>query len=373
MKIAILVKRFTLSGGKERYVVELARSLCRLGHSVDVFACKADDRLLEGMGFFRVENRFTFSSVLNTISFVRETAKMLMHHSYDIVHSHERNYTQRILTLHSFSYYDGLERYSRLRKIDQKYLSLRSWLYLWLEKRQMKTPWLVSVSTAISRDVNTHYHRSANVVEIPPGVDLDMFSRDGLELMREKERKERNLGEHDLAVLFVGSAFQRKGLDRLIPAIAKDMRLFVVGKGDRIVKFKQMVKNYGLEKNISFEGITDEIKKYYALADVVVLPSRSEAFGMSVLEGMACGLPVIVSHNSGIADLIQHGDNGFLMQKNSELPGLLDLMRSAKERQKIGNRARKTAEQYGWARVGRSHEILYEKILSEELANKMAG
>ena len=200
-----------------------------------------------------------------------------------------------------------------------------------------------------------------------------MFSRDGLELMREKERKERNLGEHDLAVLFVGSAFQRKGLDRLIPAIAKDMRLFVVGKGDRIVKFKQMVKNYGLEKNISFEGITDEIKKYYALADVVVLPSRSEAFGMSVLEGMACGLPVIVSHNSGIADLIQHGDNGFLMQKNSELPGLLDLMRSAKERQKIGNRARKTAEQYGWARVGRSHEILYEKILSEELANKMAG
>ena len=160
MKIAILVKRFTLSGGKERYVVELARSLCRLGHSVDVFACKADDRLLEGMGFFRVENRFTFSSVLNTISFVRETAKMLMHHSYDIVHSHERNYTQRILTLHSFSYYDGLERYSRLRKIDQKYLSLRSWLYLWLEKRQMKTPWLVSVSTAISRDVNTQIGRA---------------------------------------------------------------------------------------------------------------------------------------------------------------------------------------------------------------------
>lgn len=373
MKIAILVKRFTLSGGKERYVVELARSLRSLGHSVDVFACKADDNLLKGMGFFRVKNRFTFSSILNTISFVRETAKMLKHHSYDIVHSHERNYTQQILTLHSFSYFDGLERYSRLRKLDQKYLSLRSWLYLWLEKRQMKTPWLVSVSTAISRDVNTHYHRSANVVEIPPGVDLDMFSKDDLELMREKERKERNLEKHELAVLFVGSAFQRKGLDRLIPAIAKDMRLFVVGKGDRVVKFKQMVKKYSLEKNVIFEGITDEIKKYYALADVVVLPSKSEAFGMSVLEAMACGLPVIVSHNSGVADIIRHGDNGFLMQKDSEIPDLLNLMRSAKKRRKIGDRARKTAEQYGWARVGRSHETLYEKILSEVLADKRIG
>jgi UDP-glucose:(heptosyl)LPS alpha-1,3-glucosyltransferase len=373
LKIAILVKRFTLSGGKERYVVELARSLCSLGHSVDVFACKADDTLLDGIGFFRVKNRFTFSSVLNTISFVRETAKMLKLHNYDIVHSHERNYTQKVLTLHSFSYFDGLEGYSRLRKIDQKYLSLHSLLYLWLEKRQMKTPWLISVSTAISRDVKAHYHRSANVVEIPPGVDLGEFSRDGLELLRKKERNERNLGENDLAVLFVGSAFQRKGLDRLIPAIAKDMQLFVVGKGDRVVKFKQMVKKYRLEKNVSFEGITDEVKKYYALADVVVLPSRSEAFGMSVLEGMACGLPVIVSRNSGIADLIHHGENGFLLEKDSDLPDLLNLMRSAKERQKVGSRARKTAEQYGWARVGRSHEILYEKILSEELDNKRIG
>ncbi len=370
MKIAILVKRFTLSGGKERYVVELAGSLCQLGHSVDVFACEADEELLEGMGFYRVPNRLRFSSVLNTISFVRETAKMLADRHYDIVHSHERNYTQEILTLHSFSYCDGLEKYSLLRKVDQKYLSLRSWLYLWLEKRQMKSPWLVSVSTAISKDVNSHYHRSGNVVEIPPGVDLTLFHREGLDALRDKVRNEKNLMEHDLAVLFVGSAFQRKGLDRLIPAIASDMRLFVVGKGDRIPKFKQMVKDHGLEKNVSFEGITDNVKKYYALADVVVLPSRSEAFGMSVLEGMACGLPVIVSHNSGIADLIQHNENGFLMQDDSDLHQLLDLMRSAKERQRIGQCARKTAEQYSWARVGGDHEALYDTVLSERLRDQ---
>jgi len=354
-----------LSGGKERYVVELARSLIGLGHSVDVFACKADDHLLEGMGFYCVPNRLRFSSVLNTISFIRETARMLRGRNYDIVHSHERNYTQEVLTLHSFSYRDGLEKYSLLRKIDQKYLSLRSWLYLWLENRQMKSPWLVAVSTAISRDVNTNYHRSVNVVEIPPGVDLTLFHEKGVASLRNKARKEKNLMPHELAVLFVGSAFQRKGLDIIISAISGDMRLFVVGKGDRIPKFRQMVRKKGLEKNVSFEGITDNVIKYYALADVVVLPSRSEAFGMSVLEGMACGLPVIVSHNCGIADLIQHNENGFLMHEDSELPRLLDLMRSPEERQRIGLGARKTAEQYSWIRVGEFHAALYGNILSK--------
>ncbi|WP_319574789.1 glycosyltransferase family 4 protein [uncultured Desulfobacter sp.] len=80
LKIAILVKRFTLSGGKERYVVELVHALCRLGHHVDVFACEAEPQLLNGIVFFRVPNRMRFSSVLNTISFVRETAKILKDH-----------------------------------------------------------------------------------------------------------------------------------------------------------------------------------------------------------------------------------------------------------------------------------------------------
>lgn len=364
MKIAVLVKRFTLSGGKERYVVELVHALCRLGHRIDVFACEAEPGLLNGVGFFRVPNRMTFSSVLNTISFMKETAKMLRGHDYDIVHSHERNYTQEVLTLHSFSYYEGLKKYSLLRKIDQKYLSLRSRLYLRLERRQMETPWLISVSTAISKDVEENYHRTENIVEIPPGVDLTVFDERSVHAMREQARKEKNIQENELAVLFVGSAFQRKGLDRLIPAITQEMRLLIVGKGDHIPKFKKMIKAHHCGQRISMEGIMDDVIKYYALADVVVLPSRSEAFGMSILEGMACGLPVIVSHNSGVADLIRHGENGFLMGNTSELPGLLALLRSDEKRREIGNSAAKTAEQYDWSRVGTSHEALYKKILS---------
>ena len=359
-----------MSGGKERYVVELVHALLRLGHSVDVFACEADRDILKGAGFISVPNRMRFSSVLNTISFVRETTKMLKNREYDIVHSHERNYTQEVLTLHSFSYLQGVEKYSFLRKIDQKYLSLRSWLYLWLEKRQMGTAWLVSVSTAISKDVETSYRRTRNVVEIPPGVDSTVFSETALDGLRGAVRKEKKIGENELVVLFVGSAFQRKGLDLLIPAIAEDMQLFIVGKGDHISRYERMIRAHGCGQRVSMEGITDNVTKYYALADVVVLPSRSEAFGMSILEGMACGLPVIVSQNSGVADIIRHGENGFLMEHASELPGLLGHLRSREMRRKVGLCARKTAEKYSWERVGTSHEALYKNVLSMGKANE---
>ena len=91
MKIAFLVKRFTLSGGKERYVVELVRYLNRRGHDIHVYACKCEPSLLREITFHQVPSRFTFSSVLNTLSFIRETRKLVPNHEYDIVHSHERN------------------------------------------------------------------------------------------------------------------------------------------------------------------------------------------------------------------------------------------------------------------------------------------
>jgi UDP-glucose:(heptosyl)LPS alpha-1,3-glucosyltransferase len=366
LKIAILVKRFILSGGKERYVVELAKALTRQGHNVHVYACTCDQTLLNGITFHPVVSRYGFSGILNTLSFIRETDKMVSTQAYDIVHSHERNYRQKILTLHSLTYCQGLEKYSFLKRLDQKYLSLRSLLYLWLEKRQMKSPWLVSVSQEVSRDVEKYYGRTHHMITIPPGVDIDQFDPMTLSHLREQARKENNLQENELAVLFVGSAFQRKGLDRILPFIQGDMRLFVVGKGDRLGKYKRLIKAHGLEKKVVFTGLVKDMKPYYALADMVVLPSLSEAFGMSILEGMACGLPVIVTQNCGVADLIDHNVNGLVMKKEADLGIYLDQLGSKEERFRLGTGARKTAQAYTWERVGQTHEIFYKRLLSGE-------
>lgn len=364
LKIALLVKRFHRSGGKERYVVELAQALGRRGHEIHVYACHLDHSLLTGMTGHQVPSRLRFSSVLNTLSFIRETQKMIPEKAFDIIHSHERNFTQPIVTLHSLSFLEGIEKYSFLRKIDQKYLSLRSLLYLWLEKQQMRSPWLISVSREVSRDVTRYYSRASNMVTIPPGVDTDQFSPSNVHNLRKKARAENRLAPNEVAVLFVGSAFQRKGLDRILPFIKGNMRLFVVGKGDKLARYKRLIRAYGIENNVVFTGMVHDVLKYYALADIVVLPSRSEAFGMSILEGMACGLPVIVSANSGVADLIDHNENGLLMKEDSALGDYFLLLQSEKERARLGERARATAEAYSWERVGITHEQFYYRILS---------
>lgn len=364
MKIALLVKRFIKSGGKERYVVELARVLNDLGHEIHVYAYEWDPSLSSAAAFHEVPLRCSFSSVANTFSFIRQTKKMIRKQDYDVIHSHERNYTQQITTLHSFSYLEGLEPYSFFRKLDQKYLSLRSLLYLILEKKQMKTPWLVSVSGQISKDVKKHYNRTGNIEIILPGVDTDHFNPGHIEKIRQKERRQNRLEKDELAVLFIGSAFQRKGLDRILPEIKDNMKLFVVGKGEKTARYKKLIRKFNIEKKVVFTGMVNDVRKYYALADAAVLPSRSEAFGMSILEAMSCGLPVIVTENCGVADLIEHEKNGLIINKNSDLGSCLAVLNSKENRLKIGKSARKTAESHTWERVGKSHETFYKKVLS---------
>ena len=366
MEIALLVKRFTKSGGKERYVVELAGALRRLGHTIHVYGYESDNDLLDDISFHKVPKGMAFSSVLNTLSFIRESRHLLAGRTYDIVHSHERNYTQEIVTLHSLSFVQGVEKYSFLKRIDQKYLSLRSLLYLWLEKRQMKSPWLIAVSGEVSRDVYKYYGRDHQIQSIPPGVDTQRFSPGAITALRDQARLDQGLDKDELAVLFVGSAFQRKGLDRVLPAIKAKRRLFVVGKGDKLARYRRLIRAYGIEDKVVLTKMVKDVVPYYALADVVVLPSRSEAFGMSILEGMACGLPVIVSPNSGVSDLIVHQENGLIMNTDADLERFLDLLGEEKLRRRLGNNARQTAESHTWEHVGRRHEAFYRQLISQK-------
>jgi len=366
LKIALLVKEFSQTGGMERYVVELAKGLRDRGHEVHIYASRADQELLPGFELHQVPARNVFSSVLKALAFARDTAKMLEGASFDIVHSHERGYRQDILTVHCFSYKEGIAKYSLLRRIDQKYLSLRGALYLWLERRQMESPWLVAVSRIIAEDIKKQYGRSANVSVIHPGADTAFFSPEAILPLRKKARAAAGYGEHELVILFVGSEFRRKGLDRLIRTIGPGMRLLVVGRGDDWPYHRQLVARHGLEKQVSFAGLASNVLPHYAAADVVALPSRSEAFGMSVLEGMACGLPVIVSDNAGVASLIRHGENGYLSHTGSELASLLGQLQNRDLRRRLGQAARVTAEDYSWGRVAALHEELYRRVVADK-------
>ncbi|MEW6593510.1 MAG: glycosyltransferase family 4 protein [Thermodesulfobacteriota bacterium] len=365
LRIAVLAKSFTRTGGMERYVVETCQRLAARGHAIDVYAREADQELLQGgMRFLPVPLRWGFSSVLRAVAFARDATRMVAEEEYDIVHSHEMGCGRDIATVHTFSYRQGLERYRGIRWLDQRYLSLRSALYLWLEQRQMKTPWLVAVSDAIAGDICRHHGRSREVAVIPPGVDTEAFHPEVVARLRQQVREKEEIAAEEFVVLFVGSEFRRKGLDRLIPAIGPGMRLLVVGRGDGWQYHRQLVVRHGLGERVRFVGLASDVLRWYAAADVVVLPSRSEAFGMSILEGMACGLPVIASAEAGVAALIRHGENGCLMHEAAELPFLLERLQVPEERQRLGRAGRLTAEGHSWDAVATAHEELYQRAVA---------
>jgi UDP-glucose:(heptosyl)LPS alpha-1,3-glucosyltransferase len=365
LKIAVLVKSFILSGGSERYAVEVARRLKARGHDIHLYARHVDEAALDGIRHIRVPDRHTYSSVANSLSFAREAARLLAGTRYDIVHSHERGWRQDVLTVHTFSYRSGLDRYSFLRRIDQRYLSLRSALYLWLEKRQMASPGLVAVSPVIREDIRKYYGRTEGVRVITPGVDLAWFHPDAMTRYRKSPGGRADAASGELTVLFVGGEFRRKGLDLLIPAIGDGMRLVVVGRGERPDHYRKLAADCGVGDRIAFVGhVTEDMRKHYARADVVALPSVSEAFGMSILEGMACGLPVVASPSAGVAALIKEGVNGFLAGDTAALRSALLRLKDDAVRSQMGNRARQAAEGVSWERVTADYEAFFADILN---------
>ncbi len=363
LNIAVLVKSFITTGGSERYAVEVTQLLLNKDHSIDLYARVADEELSVGMNLHRVPNKFGFSSVLNSLSFALETARMLRGKKYDVIHSHERGYIQDILTIHTFSYKGGVKKYSLLKKIYRVYLSPRSGLYLWLEHRQMGTPWLVAVSNAIKEDIRKYYHRSKGVFIINPGVDTNWFHPARVKELRDEVRREERVLEAEMVVLFAGSEFRRKGLDYLIPAIGPGMRLLIVGRGEREGHYRSLAAKCGITDKVCFKGHTDDVRKYLAAADVVVLPSLSEAFGMSILEGMACGHPVVTSSEAGVSAMVEDRVNGFTFDEPTELPDILRRLLDPLERKRVGVQARQTAEKHTWQIAADEYEKLYYHVV----------
>src|SRR5205814_1893675 len=149
------------------------------------------------------------------------------------------------------------------------------------------------------------------LVELPNGVDVERF-RPGLASGELRARY--GLARMEQVVLFVGGldrAHYFKGLPVLLRALArlpKDVALLVVGDGDRREAYARLARAAGLGRRVRFAGsVADaELPRHYALADLVVLPSttRGEAFGLVLLEAMACSRAVVASRLPGVQAVV---------------------------------------------------------------------
>jgi D-inositol-3-phosphate glycosyltransferase len=221
---------------------------------------------------------------------------------------------------------------------------------------------------------------SAKAAVIPPGVDLEQFKP----MDKAKARDELGLPTEERQILFVGRIEALKGVDTLIRAAnllantsKTPFRVQIIGGdveenleqlGSEMARLQELTRELGLQDRVHFLGSRRqrELPTYYAAADVVVMPSYSESFGMVALEAMACGRPVIASRVGGLAYLVQDGVTGFHVQEGNaeEMASRLnDMLGDTETLERMGTAARKEAEKYSWERAAGEIENLYTKLL----------
>jgi D-inositol-3-phosphate glycosyltransferase len=210
------------------------------------------------------------------------------------------------------------------------------------------------------------------ILLIPCGVDLQMFRPLDQHTVRDR------LGlDGEKVLLFVGRIEPLKGLELLIHATAQmdtcqPLRVLVVGGGlehdPEVERMRELARRLEISEIVDFIGRVDheELPVYYNAADVCVVPSFYESFGLAALESMACGTPVVATRVGGLSTIVQHGHTGYL--KSWRCPeafaGSLEMIISNRRlQQSMGHAARRRAEGMSWDAVAARVAEVYESYL----------
>jgi len=370
------------TGGMNVYVREVSRELGRMGVSVDVFT--------------RSQNP-TISRVVS----LGERARVIHLPAGD-----EAPMARVRVHDHLDEFVDGVEAWRIARSIDYDLIHAHYWLS-GVAALRLKARWSVPVMqmfhtlgrlknrvarSAAEQEPAIRLHEetrivgacdrivAANVIEraellrdygasasriatIPCGVDTDLFVPGD----RADARARLGLDEHPV-LLWVGRVAPIKGLDTLLDAVARlrsadrAIRLLIVGgdadepMSELEVSLRQRIERLDLASSVCFVGPQPQsvLPLYYAAADVTVLPSYYESFGMVALEAMACGSPVIASRVGGLVTTVRDGVTGFLIP-DGDVDALAErigaLVADPDLRWRIGREGVRWAAQHRWACV----------------------
>jgi len=216
----------------------------------------------------------------------------------------------------------------------------------------------------------------SRVFVVPPGVDLAMFQP----IDPAEARRTIGYGPGRL-LLFVGRLERLKGVEVAIRALAllrdrahDDVRLLILGEdskdGDESEKerLKKVASEVGVRESVDFLGSVahHELPFFYSAADVCVMPSYSESFGLVGLEAQACGRPVVGSDVTGLRSVVRDEVTGYLIEGHNpaayaaRVGGLLDNPELA---QQMGRRGRLLAQRFSWTRTADRLRDLFEGVL----------
>jgi len=222
------------------------------------------------------------------------------------------------------------------------------------------------------KDLISHYGVSPETVAvIPCGVNLDLFRPINSEIAR------RHLGfDGQRIVLFVGRIVPVKGIDKLLMAMSylenNRNKLVVIGGDERsqaeMGRLKSLSRSLELDHAVVFLGLINQgrLPYYYSAADVCVIPSYYETFGLVALESLACGTPVIATRVGGMDSVIRQGETGYVVDDNAphHLAEKIDQLLGVPRRKDIDS-IRAAVTGFSWSHVATAMSAEYQAVVSD--------
>lgn len=370
-------------GGPVRVAYELSRGLARRGHEVVVFTTDAMDRRertesrpgpleLEGMKVYRFRNLSNYLAYNHHLflspRFVPAARGGVR--SFDVVHLHEYRTLQNAVAYRCARNQHVpyvVHANGSLPRIMTKKGLKRVYDFLFGKDLLKQASRVVSVSSVETEQYKAMGVAGDRIAMVPHGIEPSEY-----ETLPPKGafRKRHGIGEGDRVILYLGRVHKIKGLDLLARAFGDilravpEARLVVAGSDDGYLHaMKKLADDLGIGGRALFVGPIYERSKLeaYVDADVYVLPSTYEIFGVTVLEACACGTPVVLTDRCGVADHIG-GRAGIVVpyEATKVAGGVLDVLRSGDRGKRLGQAGRKLVmEEFGWSKAVDKLEALY--------------
>jgi glycogen(starch) synthase len=368
-------------GGISRHVYYLAQELANLGSEVYIVTLEFPNASFEesynNVYVYRVKVEFPsydFLTWVYAFNHFFEKKVAMLNKSFDIIHIHDwlvapagislKYFLKKplILTLHSLEI-------GRVGSISNPVSSVISSIEWWSTYEAKK---IITTTNFMKQEIINHFKVPENKIEIIfNGINVN-----GYNIQVDKNEIKRKLGipEHCKIVLFVGRITEQKGVKYLIeasPYVLKNnsnVRFVIVGDGWQINEIKQRINDLNLNWAIKLTGYVDDftLKQIIKSADVLVAPSIYEPFGLVALEGMANGIPVIVSNIGGFKEIVEHNVDGLHVNPfnvHEIASAILSVINNEEYAKYLVNNARNKVLKFSWKEAAKRTLEVYKSVL----------
>jgi L-malate glycosyltransferase len=361
-------------GGSGIVATELGKSLANRGHQVHFISYALPTRLdgfIENIYFHEVEMSSypLFDFPLYTIALTSKMVDVVKYEKLDILHVHYAipHATSAFLAKQILGD-KGVPFTTTLHGTDITLVGLEP-SYLYAVKFSIEnSDGVTAVSRHLKEKTLTNYSITKEIEVIPNFVDTEKYKKS------ESCKFRKQIAPNNEKIMVHVSNFRKvkrvPDTVRIFNEVRKEIpsRLVLVGDGPDRSNTEQLCREFGIYKEVIFLGKQSELVEIYSGSDLFLMPSQSESFGLSALEAMSCGLPVISSSVGGLPELQVHGETGYIAEIgdiNRMARYAVDLLKDENKYRIFSEAARRRAvNNFEINKIVPQYENHYERILA---------